>query len=221
MKNVILIFVAFIIQNQILHAQNINKDSCTGIRLFLKFENKIENVRKKNNQLKKFISPVDEAIIFESILEKEAPKLINNIQAYCNFLVNILSNKQMKKGNEYDLDLVKILYHLCIDDYITAVDTIYNHYRENKINLNVLLNSIITFEGHYSNIIALNYSSRKLQLLFEKLLNDTLLIKTVEKNNKNFSSTLKAIQSGVIYEAYTGQDKDWFFVIPNKNCVEE
>ena len=127
----------------------------------------------------------------------------------------------MKKGNEYDLDLVKILYHLCIDDYITAVDTIYNRYRENKINLNVLLNSIITFEGHYSNIIALNYSSKKLQLLFEKLLNDTLLIKTVEKNNKNFSSTLKAIQSGVIYEAYTGQDKDWFFVIPNKNCVEE
>lgn len=221
MKNVIIIFVAFIIQNQILHAQNINKDSCTGIRLFLKFENKIENVRKKNNQLKKFISPVDEAIIFESILEKEAPKLINNTQAYCNFLVNILSNKQMKKGNEYDLDLVKILYHLCIDDYITAVDTIYNRYRENKINLNVLLNSIITFEGHYSNIIALNYSSKKLQLLFEKLLNDTLLIKTVEKNNKNFSSTLKAIQSGVIYEAYTGQDKDWFFVIPNKNCVEE
>lgn len=221
MKNVIIIFVAFIIQNQILHAQNINKDSCTGIRLFLKFENKIENVRKKNNQLKKFISPVDEAIIFESTLEKEAPKLINNTQAYWNFLVNIFSNKQMRKGNQYDLDLVKILYHLCIDDYITAVDTIYSRYRENKINLNVLLNSIITFEGHYSNIIALNYRSKKLQLLFEKLLNDTLLIKTVEKNNKNFSSTLKAIQSGAIYEAYTGQDKDWFFVIPNKNCVEE
>ena len=221
MKNVIIIFVAFIIQNQILHAQNINKDSCTGIRLFLKFENKIENVRKKNNQLKKFISPVDEAIIFESILKKEASELINNTKAYANFLVNIISNKQMKKGNEYDLDLVKIIYHLCIDDYITAVDTIYNRYRENKINLNVLLNSIITFEGHYSNIIALNYSSKKLQLLFEKLLNDTLLIKTVEKNNKNFSSTLKAIQSGVIYEAYNGQDKYWFFVIPNKNCVEE
>ena len=221
MKNVIIIFVAFIIQNQILHAQNINKDSCTGIRLFLKFENKIENVRKKNNQLKKFISPVDEAIIFESILKKEASELINNTKAYANFLVNIISNKQMKKGNEYDLDLVKIIYHLCIDDYITAVDTIYNRHRASKINLNVLLKSIITFEGHYSNIIALNYSSKKLQLLFEKLLNDTLLIKTVEKNNKNFSSTLKAIQSGVIYEAYNGQDKYWFFVIPNKNCVEE
>jgi hypothetical protein len=220
MKIIFLGFFLIAFSPQCLFSQKDKTVNFTNtLELFLKFESKVQEIRAKNKSDNVFISPADEPVIFENTLNEQAPDLITNTHLYYRFLVEILLDKLIKKNPEFNLDIVRILYHLCIDEYVSAAERIYQGYLQQKVDLEVLFNCLITSEDHYSNIVVLNYQSKKLQLFLGEILSNDELVKNMEVNYQYFSSSIKMIISGELYNAFQTDEKDWFFEIPIRRCI--
>lgn len=218
MKKIVAIIITALFSIQ-LFAKGNDLNDCKGLALFLNFENKIDSARNRSKIDNKFLSPVDEAIIFEKILRKESPLLMDSTRFYSKHLIELLFDSSIQKSSEFNLDIVRILYHLCINDYILAVNEIYKGYCDKRVSIDVFLNCIITYNGHYSNIVAVNYNSATIQLLLNSISKNNTLINQAQKKYSNFIKIIEDLRNGVLSKAFENEEKDWFFAITPHNCL--
>jgi hypothetical protein len=196
---------------------NLPKNYNKTLALFTKFENKLEKTKQAEIKERRFFSPVDSAVLFLEVLKKEAADLYNHTECYSESLLAILEKRDCSKNQDFCLNVIRILYHLKIDNYVNLLNEIYHNYKLNKVNSRIFLDAIFTCESYYSNLIVLNYKNPKLQLLLNKISSDSEIISKVSKVYPNFLKSINDIISGALFNEFHTTQKGWFFVykIPN------
>jgi len=194
--------------SQVKLPENYNKT----ITLFNKFENKLDQTKKAEIKEGKFFSPIDSAIVFLEVLKKETPDLYNHTDYYAKSLFTILKRKEFSKNQELSLNIIRVLYHLKIDNYIELLNNIYCSYKQNKMDIRILLAALFTSESYYSNLVVLNYKNPRLQLFLNKISNDSETVSNAMKVYPNFLESINDIKNGALFNEFQTTQKGWFFV---------
>lgn len=197
---------------QLFSQHQLPKNYTTTIALFTKFEKKLEETKIAEIKKGRFFSPVDSAVIFLEVLKKEAADLYNHTECYSESLLAILEKRDCSKNQDFCLNVIRILYHLKIDNYVNLLNEIYHNYKLNKVNSRIFLDAIFTCESYYSNLIVLNYKNLKLQLLLNKISSDSEIISKVSKVYPNFLKSINEIISGALFNEFQTTQKGWVFV---------
>jgi hypothetical protein len=217
MKKIVIFMLISFNKPYLLIAQNVKHKTILNVNeVFNNFERKLNQVKKENKSKKIFTSPVDDAMLFERTLKKETPFLSDSTNMIVDELLGIILDEGRDKSLSFDV--VRVLYHLCIDDYIDAVSRIYEGYRLGKVKVEVVIYCIITYDNHFSNIIVNNYCSVLAQKLFSNLLGNSVFLQEANQKRQNFTQNLLDIKSGAFYNAFQKEEPDWIFVIEPKNC---
>jgi len=109
-------------------AQNMCNKTKQNIFLFEK--NLIQEKQKVKNT---FVSPPDEAFIFDSLLKKQMPDLAIRANKYADCLFQILKSESIINQNQQSL-FVKLLYYNKIDLYGSLLLDYCNFFIESKGN---------------------------------------------------------------------------------------
>jgi len=199
-------------------ASNIIKDDSLARQLFVKAEQKSIEFRKKNYKLR-FVDPIEMNEVFYRIVMKESPELYTDTRKYKIGLLNILKDKTIKRDDETNRDVFRILDNLCIDDYVEVIDSVYSFYRMKQVEFEDLDNAV-TQDFNMSNQLERNYKNEKLQILLTKILQD---IKTgkllVETPPFSFKEEIENLLSGKSWE----NDLKWLgktqpLLLKQQNC---
>jgi hypothetical protein len=201
-----------------LEASNIIKDDSLARQLFVKAEQKSIEFRKKNYKLR-FVDPIEMNEVFYRIVMKESPELYTDTRKYKIGLLNILKDKTIKRDDETNRDVFRILDNLCIDDYVEVIDSVYSFCRMKQVEFVDLYNAV-SQDFNMSNQLERNYNNEKLQILLTKILQD---IKTgkllVETPPFSFKEEIENLLSGKSWE----NDLKWLgktqpLLLKQQNC---
>lgn len=158
---------------------NINIDSLTK-KLFVKSESL---AIKKRIQYSKHYDFLEENYVGEQFIKtvlKESPELINNTNYYKWGLLRLLSDKTIERDFYTDLDIIAILYNLCIDDYIDIVDSVFIKVKSRDLSIEIMKNLIV--QNPYLTItLAKNYRCHQ---VYEKLYQIRKELQLINMNNQ-------------------------------------
>lgn len=202
-----------------IHANDFKKNEDSVARqLFVKSEKIAIRNRAKTEKMR-FLDPVERDILFYKIVRSESPDLLDYTNKYKFSLINLLIDKTIKKDDYSDFDIVNVLYNLCIDDYIKAMDSVYSLVKKNKLKFDILERMIIQ-DFNVSNQLANNYRNPKLQQFIYRLLQE---IKSgdfiIPKKNYDFIESVNKLISGE--ELVKGlKEKEIIYppLLNSKNC---
>lgn len=179
-----------------IHANNskINNDSVAR-QLFIKSE-KVAIPNRSKIEKMRFMDPIERNILFFKIVRKESPDLIDNTNKYKYSLINLFTDKSIRKDGYSNLDICNILSNLCIDDYIDVTDSIYTLVKRNKLDFEIL-NCMIEQDFNVSNELAKKYENFKSIQFLKKLTNEIEQGKYIlPKKNNDFVKFINSILSG-------------------------
>ena len=182
-----------------LHANELNKNVDSIARqLFVKSEQIAMRNRAKIEKMR-FLDPVERNSLFFKIVQSESPDLINQTNKYKFGLISLLSDETIIKDDYTNFDIVNILYNLCIDDYVVAMDSVYSLVKANKLKFDILETMVIQ-DFNVSRQLVLNYQNPKVQQFMYKILHEIETgVYVISKENYDFVESVKKLISG----------KDW------------
>ena len=139
-------------------------------QLFLKSELFAMNERSEVEK-NSFLDPVWRNLRFIELAKNKSPDLIANTNYYKWGLFDLLTDSKIKKDNYTDIDIVNILYNLCLDDYIQVVDSAYFLVKQHKLKIEVF-ELFINQDFNITNRLAKNYKYPPVTNLLKSIRHD-------------------------------------------------
>lgn len=138
------------------------------LSLFLKSENILE--RHRQNQIKKRIysEPISEYNFWVITFRKHSLELFNNVGVHRKNLLHMLQDNMLKKGENFNDDIVKLLYNQCIDEYANTINILYPLFLKKKITKQTF-KSFIVQDAAFCNNVAKNYQNEKLRYTLKEI----------------------------------------------------
>jgi hypothetical protein len=188
-------------QTNIYNTKDINPKNQINIdstyKLFLSAENHLAELNEKLKGSFELDEPLSKNARFLEVFSREAPSLVFETNRHVASLLMLLANGRNEDKN-YNEDIIKLLYNLCIEQYIIAVDSISILYIQDKINL-TSYKLCIEQDFILCNQIQKNYSNPLVICLLNRIINSFGPI--VSDEEQNFISKIKYILSGVDWES--------------------
>lgn len=169
-------------------------------RLFLISEKKAIEYRRKVDKKNVFVDPDELNKNIYNIFIKNSPELYSNTRIHKVGLIRILIDKNIQKDYYTNLDIVFILYNLCIEDYIEIIDTTYSLYKKHLVKFKDW--RLIVDQDYYISInLASNYKNPRLQKILTQIKNDIESgMVTIPHNNYGFIKEINKLISGEAWE---------------------
>ncbi|QEK50838.1 hypothetical protein FYC62_03495 [Pedobacter aquae] len=142
-------------------------DYKSTVTLFFKAENQL--IKHRILQKEIFNDPIE---IFEnklSVIKKEAPLILINTKMYEKHLIMMLSDSSLKRDQETNTDIIFILYHLCYNDYIKSLRSIFEIYKSKKIPFDDFSFAVYQ-DCFFSCQLVQNYHDEELKKLYKEVL---------------------------------------------------
>lgn len=136
--------------------------------MFIVAHNKLNKIRTYNFNQKTLITPTDDAIIFYETFYKHAPVLIKNTKFFHKDLLQMLKDSSILKNEEFNNDIVRLLYNSSIEDYTLIIDSLFSFYKNNQIEFDAFEHSIIQ-NSRLSLLVRLNCGNSNLIHLLNKI----------------------------------------------------
>lgn len=172
-----------------------------AVALFMRSEIKLIQHREYVFKKRIFEDPVgNDQVVFNTI-RKESPELFKSTIIYKDHLLQMLTDSALKRNEFFNDDIIKVLYNLCIDDYVDVMERACILFKNKQISLFVFKNIIIQ-DFSMSNQVARNYKNEKLQSFLYRLQQDTTLMARIAKEQPYpyFKEQIQDIISGKEWE---------------------
>jgi len=188
-------------QTNIYNTKDINLKNQTNIdstyKLFLSAENHLAELNKKLAGSLELDEPLSKNSRFLEVFSREAPSLVFETDRHVESLLIILANGNNYNKN-YNEDIIKLLYNLCLEHYIIAVDSISTFYTLGKINL-AQYKLCVEQDFILCNQIQKNYNNTLVICLLNRIINS--FGPTLSDEEQDFISKIKYILSGADWES--------------------
>lgn len=164
----ILIILIIALSGKDLKAQDQYLTNYTKVRAaFIKVENKAIEERAKIVKLR-FFDPIERADRFFQILQNDSPELLINTDIYKFEILSLLNDTTIQKDQFTILDIEGLLYNLCLENYLTILDTVYFKVKQQKLDF-VVLEDLAIQDFNVSNLLLVNYEDTKVQNIISKI----------------------------------------------------
>ncbi|KAA3438026.1 hypothetical protein [Rufibacter hautae] len=155
---------------------------------------------------------------WRAIFQKEAPALIANPEQHAHSLLMILKSQEIEKDEGFNVDLVRVLYPICIEQYAEVIHTVHGLYSEGKVDLFTLALTANPSFYFCSNV----YENRHNQILQQELQHVADLLKPANSPYEELvTSGIKDLLSGKEDEDYQEFITNHSPYLPNKPCKSE
>jgi hypothetical protein len=180
-------------------SSQVAEDDTLAQKVFLKSEHQAIEFRKKLKDVR-LVDPIEMNEVFYEIVTKQTPNLYLETNKYKNGLINILYAKDIERDLCTNQDVFRVLYNLCIDDYIDVVDTIYSLYKRNLVKFEDL-NASIDVDFNMSNQLGKKYQNKKVRIVLSRILEDIRTLKVLDEDRKQeLKEEIEKILSGELWE---------------------
>ena len=188
-----------------LEATNKVKEDSIAKQLFVEAEKKAIEFRKKTLHIR-FVDGIEMNELFYKVVMKESPALYNDTHKYKNGLLDILKDKKIRRDATTNQDVFRILYNLCVDDYVDVIDSVYSFYKHKQVKFDDLYDAIV-IDFNMSNLVAKKYKNERLQRLLLQIQQDIKTGKlSVVTPPFGFQEEIENLISGKLWEDELKED---------------
>ncbi|GAA4297227.1 hypothetical protein [Nibribacter koreensis] len=120
------------------------------LALFLKAEKKVMRIRKSARNFK--TDPETDFLIWKKSFSQEAPSLLAKPENYSSSLLQILKATDITKDEGFNFDIVKLLYPICIEEYIMVINEAHTLYRNKELDLKTFAHVVAPSKFYCSNV---------------------------------------------------------------------
>jgi hypothetical protein len=168
--------------------------------LFMKAEKKIIEHKEYLDRHHLFEDPIGYKVFWFKTFKKESPSLFQSTSLYKDDLLNMLGDSVIKKNPLTNYDIVRVLYKLCLKDYMVILYRAYEMLQKNQISSDVFLDLLFQ-DYHVSNQIAQNYKNEQLQIFLDMLQKDNKLNDRYLIQNVDFKKMINELKTGALWES--------------------
>lgn len=161
-------FIAFFTCLIVISCRKTTINNSDTLNIFLKGESVLTKEREKISRENILFTPIDEAIILFESFSKHSPELLGKTVLYKDQLLTILKDTTLKKGDEFNNDIIRLLYNVPLIDYIDVIDSVDSYYKQKLIAYSALECSIIQ-NNHLSLKLHLNCNNTKLRKILGRI----------------------------------------------------
>ena len=169
-----------------------------AVALFMKSDKQLTNYREYIKRKNIFMDPLGYNLIWYKTIAKESPDLFRSTDKYKGYLLQMLKDSSLKKGEFTDAYIVRVLYNLCLEDYIDIMDSAYVFFKNKQISSSVFIDMIFQ-DPQISDLVARNYKDERLQLFLRCLQKDNKLTDRIKIKYFDYKQNLNDLISGKLW----------------------